>query len=265
MLLVSGWFPVEKTDIPEAWQHLLTIFVPHHVYLFGAFGLKRLGRGWSAQVAASVRRFNLTMVGMTMAHLEFFGDAFQYCHRVLLQVIAPPPRWIVHPMMFYYEGGGLDLAQYAQFLGLPYTAVLSETKDGRRLTKPTMVNDVEPYADYYLFLDPDKGINISGQGSTRHVSAQQLADIARARNGKSVLVFDQAFVPENDIPRNRVAGKLQTLWDGHKLHSGAVIVRTNRLTCYLWVSSEHDAADDVRNKILQQLPIPDRFVAPCPH
>ena len=232
---------------------------------FGGLRVKSLGCSRSAQVVASIRRFNLTMVGATMAHSEFFGDAFQYCHRVLLQVIAPPAEWIVHPMMFYYEGGGLDLAQYAQFLGLPRTSVLSETREGRRLTKPTMVNDVEPSADYYLFLDPDKGINMSGQGDTRHVSAQQLADIARARNGKGVLVYDQAFVREKDLPRNRVARKLQTLWDEHRLHSGAVIVRPSPLTCYLWVSTGHDATDDVRDRILQQLPIPDRFVAPCPH
>ena len=77
--------------------------------------------------------------------------------------------------------------------------------------------------------------------------------------------MDQAFAREEDLPRIRVAHRLQILWEEHRLHSGAVIVRTSPLTCYLWVSTEHDAADDVRNQILQQLPIPDRFVVPCPH
>ena len=200
-----------------------------------------------------------------MAHQNSFGDAFQYCHRVLLQVIAPPDEWVVHPMMCYYEGGGLDLAQYAQFLGLPHTAVLSRTRDGTRLTRPTMVNDVEPYGDHYLFLDPDKGINMGGRGDTEHVSAEQLADIARARNGRSVFVYDQGFTREDNTPKERVGSRLQTLWDEHKLHSGAVIVRTSPLTCYLWVSTRHDAVDDVRGRILQQLPIPDRFLLQCPH
>ena len=85
-----------------------------------------------------------------MAHAEFFGDAFQYTHRVLLRAIAPPDEWIVHPMLFRSvgggpPGGGLVIADYAQFCGLPYTAVLPEGREGRRLTRQTMVADVQPY------------------------------------------------------------------------------------------------------------------------
>ena len=201
-----------------------------------------------------------------MAHSEFFGDSCQYCHRVLLQVIEPSGEWIVHPMMFYYEGGGLDPAQYAQFLGLSRAKVLSMRTDGTRLTKPTMVNDVERYSGSYLFLDPDVGIRARGKGSTRQVDAQQLADIARVRNGKIVLVFDQSYQPEKDLPRNRVAHKLQILRDDHNLHSGAVIVRTHpRLTCYVWVSTDHDPVDHLQDRILRELPIPDRFLVPCHH
>ncbi len=133
-----------------------------------------------------------------MAHAEFFGDAFQYAHRGLLHAIALPDEWIVHPMLFRTVGGGqpggrLNLTHYAQFLGLPSDAVLPKVRDGRRLTRQTMVADVEPYAGYYLFLDPDTGIDVNGEGSTKHVSAQQVAEIACARNGRIVLVFDHAY------------------------------------------------------------------------
>ena len=204
-----------------------------------------------------------------MVHAEFFGDAFQYVHRVLLHVIAPPNKWIVHPMLFRRvgggaPGGGLDLRHYAQFLGLPLEAVLPEAMNGIRLTRQTMVADVEPYVGYYLFLDPDTGIDENGGGSTKHVSAQQLADIAGARNGKIVLVFDHAYTFQAGQPQDRVAQKLQLLRRQNQLHGAAVIVRTSPLVCYVWVSTMHDTVNDIRDRILQELPIPPRLLVPCP-
>ena len=99
-------------------------------------------------------------------------------------------------------GGGLAIEDYAQFCGLPNAAVLHEDMDGRRLRRPTMVHDVEPYADYYLFLDPDKGINMVGHRDTRHVSAEELAVIARARNGNSVLVYGPSLCPGRRPPED---------------------------------------------------------------
>ena len=204
-----------------------------------------------------------------MAHAEFFGDAFQYTHRGLIRAIAPPNKWIVHPMLFRSvgrgpRGGGLDLTQYAQFLGLPREAVLSEVINDIRLTRQTMVDDVADHADDYLFLDPDTGINLKGRGSTAHVSAQQLAQIAGARNGKIVLVFDHANGREAGPPQERVARKLQSLCRQNNLHCAAIIVRTSPLVCYIWVSKRHDPVHNIRDRILQELPIPCRLLVPCP-
>ena len=205
-----------------------------------------------------------------MAHAEFFGDAFQYTHRVLLRAIAPPDEWIVHPMLFRSvgggpPGGGLVIADYAQFCGLPYTAVLPEGREGRRLTRQTMVADVQPYATHYLFLDPDTGIDVHGGGDTKHVEARQLAQIARARNGRIVLVHDQAYVYEAGEAQDRVSRQLHDLWAAHQLHGTAVIVRTTPLVTYVWVSTEHQAVDEVMRRILRILPIPERLLVFCPH
>ena len=204
-----------------------------------------------------------------MAHAEFFGDAFQYTHRGLLHATAPPNEWIVHPMLFRsvgggQPGGGLELTHYAQFLGLAREAVLPEVRNGRRLTRQTMVADVEPYAGYYLFLDPDTGIDENGEGSTQHVSAQQMAEIAGARNGRIVLVFDHAYGHAAGRPQDRVAQKLQLLWYQNRLHGVAAIVRTSPLVYYVWVSTMHYAVDDIMGRILQELPIPARLLIPCP-
>ena len=204
-----------------------------------------------------------------MAHAGFFGDAFQYAHRGLLRAIALPNEWIVHPMLFRSVGsgqlgGGLNLTHYAQFLGLPRDAILPKARNGITLTRQTMAADVAGCVDHYLFLDPDTGIDGNGGGSTKHVSAQQLAEIAGARNGKIVLVFDHAYGHEAGRPQDRVAQKLQLLWCENRLHGGAVIVRTSPLVCYVWVSTMHDAVDDIWGRILRELPIPGRLLIPCP-
>ena len=205
-----------------------------------------------------------------MAHAEFFGDSYQYCHRVLLRAMAPPDEWIVHPMLFRSvgggpPGGGLAIEDYAQFCGLPNAAVLPEERDGRRLRRKTMVADVQNYSSHYLFLDPDTGINVGGGGDTSHVAAQQLAQIAVARNGRIVLVHDQAYVYSADEAQHRVSLKLQDLRDLHQLHGAVVIVRTNPLVTYIWVSTEHQAVDKVMRRILRTLPIPDRLLVFCPN
>ena len=205
-----------------------------------------------------------------LAHAEFFGDCYQYTHRVLLRAIAPPDQWIVHPMLFRRvgggpPGGGLATAAYAQCSGLAGEAVLSEKRERRRLTRHTMVADVEPYLNHYLFLDPDTGIDIHGGGSTSHVAAQQLAEIAQARNGEIALVFDHAYAYEAGKAQDRVFRKLQFLWNAHQLHGAAVIVRTNPLVTYVWVSTEYRAVEEVRDRIRRQLPIPERWMVFCPH
>ena len=204
-----------------------------------------------------------------MAHEEFFGDAFQYAHRGLLHAIAEPDEWIVHPMLFRSVGGGqpggdLDPARYAQFLGLVEDAVLPRVMNGQPLTRQALVRDVEPYLGHYLFLDPDTGIDENGGGSTKHVSAQQLAAITEARNGRIVLVFDHAYGREEGEPLGRVARKLQLLCQQYQLHSSATIVRTSPLVAYVWVSTMHDQVENIRARILQQLPIPGRLLVPCP-
>ena len=127
-----------------------------------------------------------------MAHAEFFGDSYQYAHRVLLRAIACPDKWAVHAMVFRGRGGGLDVDEYAEFLGLPRLIVISDTEGGKPLKWQTIVADVKPHSSRYLFLAPDTGI-AQGHGSTQHVGAKQLAEIALQPNRKSVLIFDHSY------------------------------------------------------------------------
>ena len=103
-----------------------------------------------------------------MAHIEFFGDSYQYGHRVLLEELAHLGEWTVHPMMFRRvckclgdgcpnePGGGLDHNNYASFLGLRREQVLPMVQQAEPLTMENLVGDVQGCK--YLFLDPDTGI-----------------------------------------------------------------------------------------------------------
>ena len=228
-----------------------------------------------------------------MAHEEFFGDSYQYAHRVLLHAIARPHEWKVHPMLFRNKGGGLNLDKYAKFLDLPREAVLEKKKHGPALKRGELEKDVEAYRNKYLFLDPDTGID-EGEGagehggeeqsptngktrsSTKHVGQDQLSEIANARNGKIVLVHDHAYRREKiqgtdgkklkgkDKALELVERKLRQLWNNYELHCAAVIVRTGPCVCYIWVSKEWREVDTVSRRLRCQLPMPDWRLVPCP-
>ena len=56
-------------------------------------------------------------------------------------------------------GGGLELDDYATFLGLPAKAVMGQRNKGAHLLTPgNLVQDVTRFSHNYLFLDPDTGI-----------------------------------------------------------------------------------------------------------
>ena len=128
-----------------------------------------------------------------------FGDSHDYVKRGLLLTIAEPDKWIVHPMPFYFDGGGgrLDLDDYATFLGLPHTSVMGHrNKENRRahlLSPGNLLQDVARFSHHYLFLDPDTGVNDKEVGGTKHITVSQLTKIAEQRADKIILVFDQSF------------------------------------------------------------------------
>ena len=41
-------------------------------------------------------------------HLKYFADSYEYVKRALINAIAEPQEWVVHPMLFRsIDGGGL--------------------------------------------------------------------------------------------------------------------------------------------------------------
>ena len=191
-------------------------------------------------------------------HEEKFADSYDYVKRVLLHAIAKPDKWIVHPMLFRKKGGGLDLDDYAKFLGLTRTAVINEKNmDGRRLTIQSLQQDVAGYSHPYLFLDPDTGIDANERSKKNtHLTVSQVAKITKERKGKIVLVFDHAF-DDGGIAEDKVRNKLnlfrnQIPW----LYRAAVIVREHRCVCFMWLSTEQREVQKVTRKLRDELAIP---------
>lgn len=236
-----------------------------------------------------------------MAHIEFFGDVYQHAHRVLLDLALPEDDdegWIVHPMMFRNHGGGLDVGDYAGFVGVGEEAVLQRDGHGRRLDSPIRPEHVADRPGAYVFLDPDTGINF-GNGGQKHVGARRLAEIAEQEGRRIVMVFDHAYLREKIRVANRthegprihdgecpvkldddgfavlcgpcraaeqVHRKLVRLWNepNVQLHCAAVIVRASPCVCYVTVSTECTQVQATMNMIYGQVPVPGWFRAGCP-
>ena len=234
-----------------------------------------------------------------MAHIEFFGDVYQHAHRVLLDVARPAcddEGWIVHPMMFRNNGGGLEIGDYAGFLGVDEDAVLDRDGNGRRLDSPIRPEQVAHRPGAYVFLDPDTGINFDN-GGQKHVGARRLAQIAEQVGRRIVMVFDHAYPRETIRVANRtheggrvydgecpvklddngfavlcgpcraaeqVYLKLVRLWNELDLHSAAVIVRASPCVCYVVVSTACTHVQTTTDRIYDQVPVPEWFRVACP-
>ena len=196
-------------------------------------------------------------------HNEKFGDSYDYAKRVLLQTIAEPDMWIAHPMPFYLNGGGLELDDYATFLGLPAKAVMGQRNKGAHLLTPgNLVQDVARFSHNYLFLDPDTGIYDHEVGDTKHITVGQLTKITTQRADKLVLVFDQSF-EMGGVAKDKLKKKLELFCNKKPpLHCAGIIVHENLCTCFIWLSTDKEEVRKVTEKIRRDLPgRSDRVVA----
>lgn len=125
-----------------------------------------------------------------------------------------------------------------------------------------MVKDVASRPEPYLFLDPDTGINLKN-GSTERVTADQLKQIAERRHDKIVLVFDHAFL-DGGKAQEKVEKKLKCLSSTWGLASSAVIVREHRCVCFVWVSTDRKAVEEVTKRLCTGLQLPKPRLVPCP-
>ena len=200
-------------------------------------------------------------------HRQWFGDAYTYSHRVLIQAIATPEEWLIHPMLFFAEegeepGGGLDTNAYAQFLGLENAVVLP----GNQRMRSQLIPDVAAYPKRNLFLDPDTGIRLTRNQNRgrQHITQEELVKIASGRQDSVVLVFDQSYRREKRTAREKVAAKLQQL-TFLGLTAAAVIVRESPCTCYVMVSAnKNDVVNKAIRKIRNVLPIPESRIVLSP-
>ena len=188
-------------------------------------------------------------------HRDFFGDSHDYAKRVLLPAIAPPDKWVVHPMLFRKKGaekhgGGLNTGEYARFLGLPVEAVLR----GNCRTREDLVEDVTSRPEPYLFLDPDTGIHLK-KGSTKHVTADQLRQIVDGRDRRIVLVFDHAFRDGGEAQK-KVESKLECLRRNWGLMGSALVVREHRCVCFIWFSADRRIVDKYTERLQTALQFP---------
>ena len=199
-------------------------------------------------------------------HLKFFADSYEYVKKAVIHAIAPGEEWVVHPMLFRSidggpRGGGLDIAEYAAFLGLPGGAVLH----GNARLKRDLVRDLGQHRNKHAFLDPDTGIK-QKENHGGHIRPDRVQEVARQRSGKITLVFDHSF-EDGDCARRKVCKKRNLVCrdpaSNEGLYGGAVIAKEHRTVCFIWLSTERGEARAVAGRLRERLHIPDqRIIAP---
>ena len=197
-------------------------------------------------------------------HLKFFADSYEYVKKAVIHAIAEPKEWLVHLMLFRSigggpRGGGLIIAEYAAFLGLPEAAVLP--RNDRE--KQHLVSDLGKRPSQHAFLDPDTGIK-QRERNGGYIRPDRVQQVARQCPGRITLAFDHAFRDGGDA-RQKVEEKRNLVCAPKDLHGGAVIAKEHRTVCLIWLSTEEGKAlaVEVAERLRDRLHIPDRrIIAP---
>ncbi len=183
-----------------------------------------------------------------------FGDSYDIVKREIIQWLAPPEEWAVHPMWF---GPRRDFVEaYYNFLEV-------EPAEGD-ITRRRLVSDVGRACPKHLLLDPNTGLRTGHRGPPDsqwdHVTIEELADIACADGRESLLtlVFDQSIGHRTyEDAKEIVAGNLQTLREGHEVYGVAYVSHA----AFIWVAKDEDLLTSATRQLLKRSRLPlSRFV-----
>lgn len=120
--------------------------------------------------------------------MEYFGDSYDIVKKFLIHSLAPSAEWVVLPM-FTHEVDPESIKAFESFIG------------ARILTK-TVFTTATKRDDYlassgnhqYIFLDPDKGIQITQSTKTNaHIFGVDLIKLCQESEERLLLVYDQSF------------------------------------------------------------------------
>ena len=203
---------------------------------------------------------------------KWFGDSYDIVKQSLLRWLCSCGEWQAHPM-FTKSVDPRRADKFERFLGVDL--VSKEAISGRRNRKNFVAQSKK--CQSHLFLDPDTGLRI-GRATPKHVTGDELVEIAKARPKKLTLVFDQSFSrssprneqpnerppeahpdkpnPASDIRREQLKKKLCWLAE-----QGVHGVAYESHACFVLVSASRDALDRAERTLLRESRLPpDRLV-----
>ena len=181
---------------------------------------------------------------------KFFGDSYDIVKQSILRWLRSCGRWQAHPMFTVSDPPRAD--EFARLLRVP---LVSTKAIGRRRDRENFINQAKSCQNH-LFLDPDTGLRIGkGPATPKHVTGQELIDIARARPGKLTLVFDQSLDRRREV-REQLEEKLACL-----KKQGVYGVAYESHACFILVSSDKGSVADAVRILLKESRLPrDRLV-----
>lgn len=183
---------------------------------------------------------------------KWFGDSYDIVKQSLLRWLCSCGEWQAHPM-FTQSVDPRRADEFERFLGV---RLVSKEAISRRRDSENFIDQAKK-CHGHLFLDPDTGLRIGG-ATPKHVTTEELADIAQARPGKLTLVFDQSLDRRRKV-KAQLAGKLACL-----KKQGAYGIAYESHACFVLVSQSKDVLDNAVATLLRESGLPPHRLVRAP-
>ena len=184
-------------------------------------------------------------------HPSKFGDSYDIVKRSILEWLSCCGEWSVHPMLFTKPFCESFAKRFSEFLGV----ALVENQPLDKLTCRASLLEVAKSATSHLFLDPDTGLRLPPSPPTpKHLRAEDLVKIAKAREDKLTLVFDQSIHRvKNAEPRVKQLKK-KLLWlREKKVHGVAYCSHAN----FVLVSTDEEVLNKAKRTLMDASKLPN--------
>ena len=170
-------------------------------------------------------------------HPDFLGDSYDLVKRTLLVLLGQFGEWQIHPM-FRFAFDPLFIDAYEALVGagtLTHAPIPFGEQRHAHLHLADAVTNV-------LF-DPDTGIKVAGQRTTRHLMLDELVELAQARPTSLTLVFDQSLSRGGE--EDALLAKLGLL-QGHGLRALGYFSHA----CFVLTSPQPNLVENARQQLL---------------
>lgn len=120
-------------------------------------------------------------------HPDYLGDSYDLVKHTLLRWLGSTGQWALHPMLRSTFNEGF-ITSYERLVGAR-TITQQPIPSGRSREAHLHLAD----AHRNVLFDPDTGLKSGGRRTRKHLMAEELLRVARARPNWLTIIFDQSL------------------------------------------------------------------------